>query len=125
MKKLFVVFLAVSALSLLALPVMAVTGVDPSKTTEVIPTGKELPSGPTSGTQLIDLVDIITNWVFAIFVVLTVIFVLLAAFQFVTAGGDAAKVGEARQKLVWASVGVIIALASKGLVPVIRNIVGG
>ena len=124
MKKFFAVFLMVSVLAVLALPVMAATGVDPTKFTETVPAGKELPSGPTSGTQLIALIDVVTNWVFAIFVVLTIIFVLLAAFQFVTAGGDAAKVGEARQKLIWASVGVIVALASKGLVPVIRNIIG-
>jgi hypothetical protein len=125
MKKFFAAFLMVSVLAVLALPVAAVTGVDPTKNTEVVPAGKELPSGPTTGTQLLDLVDVATNWVFAIFTVLTIIFVLLAAFQFVTAGGDAVKVGEARQKLIWASVGVIIALASKGIVPVVKSIVGG
>lgn len=125
MRKFFAVFLMVSVLAVLALPVMAAVGVDPAKQTEAPPAGKTLPAGPTSGTQLLDLVDVTTNWVFAIFTVLTVIFVLLAAFQFVTAGGDAEKVGEARQKLIWAVVGIIIALASKGLVPVVRNIVGG
>lgn len=125
MKKFFAVFLMVSVLAVLALPVMAAVGADPTKTTENVPTGKELPSGPTSGTQLLALIDVVTNWVFAIFVVLTIIFILLAAFQFVTAGGDAAKVGEARQKLIWASVGVIVALAAKGIVPVVRTIVGG
>lgn len=125
MKKLFVLLLAVSALTVLALPVMAATGVDPSKSTEDPGAGRTLPAGPKSGTALLDLVDVVTNWVFAIFTVLTVIFVLLAAFQFVTAGGDAEKVGEARQKLIWASVGIIVALASKGLVPVVRTIVGG
>ena len=79
----------------------------------------------TTGAQLLTLVDTATNWVFAVFVVLAIIFVLLAAFQFVTAGGDSAKVGEARQKLIWASVGVIIALLAKGIVPVVRSIIGG
>jgi len=125
MKKFFAVFLMASVLAVLALPVAADHGVDPTKHPEQIPAGKELPSGPTSGTQLLDLVDVATNWIFAIFTVLTIIFVLLAAFQFVTAGGDAEKVGEARQKLIWAAVGIIVALASKGLVPVVRSIVGG
>jgi hypothetical protein len=123
MKKVFAVFLMASVLAVLALPVVAVTGVDPTKTT-ADPSSGNLPTGPTTGNQLLALVDVATNWIFAIFTVLTIIFVLLAAFQFVTAGGDAAKVGEARQKLIWASVGIIIALASKGLVPVIKNIVG-
>ena len=114
MKKFFAVFLMVSVLAVLALPVMAA---------EHPPVEKQLPAGPATGAALLTTLDIVTNWVFAIFVVLTIIFVLLAAFQFVTAGGDAAKVGEARQKLIWASVGIIVALASKGLVPVIKNIV--
>lgn len=118
MKKFFAVFLMASVLAVLALPVLAV---------ENPPADKSLPTTPiaTTGAGLLTLVDIATNWIFAVFTVLTIIFVLLAAFQFVTAGGDAAKVGEARQKLIWASVGIIIALASKGLVPVVRSIVGG
>ena len=115
MKKVFALFLMASVLAVLALPVLAI---------ENPPLDKTLPAGPQTGLQLLNLVDLLTNWVFAIFTVLTIIFVLLAAFQFVTAGGDAVKVGEARQKLIWASVGIIIALASKGLVPVIKNIVG-
>ena len=119
MKKLFALFLMVSVLAVLALPVMAVQ--------EQPPTDKSLPTTApaTTGAQLLTLVDTVINWVFAVFTVLTIIFVLLAAFQFVTAGGDAEKVGEARQKLIWASVGIIVALASKGLVPVVRSIVGG
>lgn len=119
MKKFFAVFLMASVLALLALPVMAVQEQPRPEST--------LPATPpaVTGGGLLTLVDTLTNWVFAIFSVLAVIFILLAAFQFVTAGGDAAKVGEARQKLIWAAVGIIVALASKGLVPILRNIVGG
>ena len=115
MKKLFALFLMVSVFAVLALPVLAI---------EQPPVEKQLPVGPQTGDALLKNVDLITNWIFAIFTVLTLIFVLLAAFQFVTAGGDAEKVGEARQKLIWATVGIIIALASKGLVPVLKNIIG-
>ena len=79
----------------------------------------------STGAGLLILIDTITNWFFAIFTVLALIFVLLAAFQFVTGGGDEAKMSEARQKLIWAAVGIIIALLAKGLVPVIKAIVGG
>ncbi len=121
MKTFFAVFLMLSVLAVFALPVMATHG-----GTHVEPEGAGAPVAnvPNTAPKLMSIIDTITNWIFAIFTVLTIIFVLLAAFQFVTAGGDAVKVGEARQKLIWASVGIIIALASKGLVPVIRNIVG-
>ncbi len=117
MKKVFAVFLMVSVLAVLALPVMALAP-------EPLPSGKDLPPGPQSGTALITTIDIVTNWVFAIFTVIAVIMVLLAALQFITAGGDAAKVGEARQKLIWAAVGILIALSAKGIVPVLRAILG-
>jgi hypothetical protein len=84
-----------------------------------------LKEGLTEGTQLLNIINIATNWVFAIFVVVSIIFVLLAAFQFVTGGGDTKKIEEARQKLIWATVGIVVALLAKGLVPVMRNIVGG
>ena len=79
----------------------------------------------TTGAGLLNLIDSVTNWFFAIFIVLALIFILLAAFQLVTAGGDEAKLGEARAKLIWAAVGIMVALISKGLVPIIRSIVGG
>lgn len=92
-----------------------------------LPGGSQrLPSDvPETGAQLLSTVDTVTNWIFAIFVILSIIFILLAAFQFITGGGDAEKVSEARQKLIWAAVGISIALISKGLVPVIRSIIGG
>ena len=122
MKKLFAVFLMASVLALVALPAFAVPGIQ-----EQPPDDKKLPATPpaSTGIGLLTLIDTITNWFFAIFTVLTLIFLLLAAFQFVTAGGDEAKVSEARQKLIWATIGIVVALAAKGLVPIIRSIVGG
>ncbi|MBI1984855.1 MAG: hypothetical protein HYS60_01950, partial [Candidatus Wildermuthbacteria bacterium] len=68
------------------------------------------------------VINTAANWIFTIFVIVAVLFIILAAFQFVTSGGDAAKVGEARQKLIWAIVGIAIAVMSRGLPAVIRNL---
>lgn len=84
----------------------------------------QLPMGPQSGAQLLEMIDAITNWIFAGFVALAVVMILLAAFQFLTGGGDPLKVSEARKKLIWAAVGVAVALASRGFVPVMRSILG-
>jgi heme/copper-type cytochrome/quinol oxidase subunit 2 len=83
-----------------------------------------LPTGPQTGAQLLEIIDVITNWIFAGFVALAVVMVLIAAFQFVQEGGNPEKVSEARKKLIWAAVGVAVALAAKGFVPVIQNILG-
>lgn len=84
----------------------------------------KLPIGPQTGAQLMAVIDTITNWIFAGFVAFAVVMVILAALQFVREGGSAEKMSEARQKLIWAAVGVIVALLSKGFVPVVRSILG-
>lgn len=84
----------------------------------------ELPVGPQSGAQLMAIIDTVTNWMFAGFAALAVVMVILAALQFVREGGDPVKVSEARHKLIWAVVGIGVALLSKGFVPVIRSIMG-
>ncbi|MDO8474188.1 MAG: hypothetical protein Q7S62_01450 [bacterium] len=121
MKKFFAVFLMASVLAVLALPVLAAvdTPVGPGA-------GYSLPvTAPISSTGgLIKLFEVLTNWVFALFTFLAVIFLVLAALQFVTAGGDAVKVGEARMKLIWAAVGIMVALASKGFIPIIESLLG-
>ena len=84
----------------------------------------ELPIGPQTGAQLLAIIDTITNWIFAGFVAFAVIMVIFAALQFVREGSNPEKMSEARQKLIWAAVGVGVALMAKGFVPVIRNIMG-
>ncbi len=84
----------------------------------------ELPSGPQTGAQLLVIIDTVTNWIFAGFVSLAVVMIILAALQFVTSGGDAVKLGEARQKLIWAAIGIGVALLSRAFVPAIRSVMG-
>ena len=84
-----------------------------------------VPRGPQSGSELIDLVEGITDWVFVILLVVAVIFILLAALQFISSGGDATQRTEAKDKLLWAAVGIVVALLSRGIPFVIRNVVAG
>lgn len=67
----------------------------------------------------------ITNWLFAILLVAAVIFLILGGFEFLTAGGDPDKVKKAQDKLVYALVGVGVAVLAKGLVKLVQTIVAG
>ena len=58
------------------------------------------------------------------FVSFAVLMVILAALQFVREGGNSEKMSEARQKLIWAVIGIGVALLSRGFVPIIRSIMG-
>jgi len=62
----------------------------------------------------------VANWVFVILLVLSVFMILIAAFQFVTGGPEG--VGEARQKLIWAVVGIVLAFLARAIPAVVVNI---
>jgi len=106
------ILLAVTLLSLFALPMVSF--------------GQEnvLPTGPTSGTEIVTMVNTISNWVFTIFLAVAVIFIIMAAIKFLTSGGDPGKVSSARDSLLYALIGVAVAVLAKGLVALVRVIVG-
>jgi hypothetical protein len=64
----------------------------------------------------------IANWFFALVLVAAVITFLIGAFKFFTAGGNEAQVGQARQLILWALVGVAVALLSKSLIFVVAGL---
>ena len=66
----------------------------------------------------------LTDWLFVILVVISVIFIVLAGLQFITGGGDPAAVSMARTKLIWAAVGIGVALLARGLPAAIQNLLG-
>ncbi|MDP2735294.1 MAG: hypothetical protein Q8P12_03740 [bacterium] len=78
---------------------------------------------PQSGADILSRISLIANWVFAIFLAISLIYILLGAFQFVTAGADPARISQAREKLIYAMVGIAIALLAAGFPAIIRTIV--
>src|SRR3989344_9357629 len=78
----------------------------------------------TTPQELVTIVKNITDWIFVLFLLLAVIFIIIGAMQFVTAGGKPESISEARQKIIWAAVGIIVALAARAIPAVLKNIVG-
>ncbi|RME55727.1 hypothetical protein D6779_12150 [Candidatus Parcubacteria bacterium] len=64
-------------------------------------------------------------WLFTFFIVIAVIFVLLAAWKYLTAAGDADKVKSANQSLIYAAVAVGVALIAKGVPTIVSTLMGG
>jgi len=90
---------------------------------EHVPGGRELPAGPQSGLQTINIVEGATDWFFVFFLLLAVIFIIIAAIQFLTGGGDPNAVSQARNKLIFGIVAVIIAVMAKGIPVALRAII--
>jgi len=100
-------------LSLLAVPTIALgqaTGSTP---------GQQVPVDAGFEATLNNIVD----WLFTILLIVAVIAILIAAFFFITSAGDPEKVKTARQFVIYALIGVVIAVLAKGLVNFVSSIV--
>ncbi|MEX1051941.1 MAG: hypothetical protein WEC83_00965 [Patescibacteria group bacterium] len=62
------------------------------------------------------------NW-FLIIIAITAFFsIIYSGFQYITAGGDAAKSEKARKNILWAIIGIILASASLLLVRLVAGL---
>lgn len=83
------------------------------------------PTGPTTGLEVVELIVNLTNWLFVGFMVLAAVFVVLAAWQFISSSGEPVAVAQARAKLLWAAIAIGVAVLSRGIVAVIGKIIIG
>lgn len=74
-------------------------------------------------TDVMAILDSVTNWLFAILLVIAAIAIIIAAYFFVTAAGDPDKTKKARDFILYALIGVLVGFAAKGLVMLVERIV--
>jgi len=66
-----------------------------------------------------EILDNVMNWFFNIVVFIAAIMVIFAGWQYVTAAGDSSKTKKALDTLVFALIGLGIALLSKGIIYIV------
>ncbi|HEY4476190.1 MAG: hypothetical protein UY24_C0001G0032 [Parcubacteria group bacterium GW2011_GWA1_48_11b] len=81
-------------------------------------------TNPLTACTLTDLIDGIINFIFTIALAITPIMVIVGGFMFITGGGDPAKITQGKQLLLWTAIGLTVILLAKGLVAVLRNVLG-
>ncbi|HXF44108.1 MAG TPA: hypothetical protein VNK70_01455 [Candidatus Paceibacterota bacterium] len=91
--------------------------------------GGAFPENPISpdvntGQGLIGLLQKIATWIAIIFFAVAVIFIIIAAFGYLTSGGEAEKVSGAKNKIVYAIVAIIVAALAFAVPRLIFNILG-
>ena len=74
--------------------------------------------------DIFDALETLTNYLFTILLIVAVIFLIVAAFTFITASGDPDKVGKARNFVLYALIGVAVGVAARGLVSLVQLIMG-
>ncbi len=86
--------------------------------------GDPIPPGPTDIQVFFLQFCTITNWVFAFVLVAAIIAIIFAGVGFLTSGGDASKVTNARQFLMYALIGVAVTILAKAFIAVVGTLVG-
>lgn len=71
---------------------------------------------------LLNLIDRATNWFFSIILVLAVIFILVSAFEYLTAWGNEERLKAAKNTLVYALVAIVLAVLARGIVSIVVNV---
>jgi len=72
----------------------------------------QLGEGPQGVGQVLQIMGRIGNFLFAIFMGIALLFIVWGAIQFVISGGDPTKVSEAKKRMIWAVIGVGLALVA-------------
>jgi magnesium-transporting ATPase (P-type) len=88
-----------------------------------------LPQLPNSGIdsvpRVIQFICTIAGWIFSFLIILAVIYVLIAAFRYLTSQGDSEKISGANQALIYAAVAIAVAVVANALPKVVVNLVSG
>ncbi|HVM76807.1 MAG TPA: hypothetical protein VMU07_01510 [Candidatus Paceibacterota bacterium] len=81
-------------------------------------------SNITSLASILSLLCTVFAWMFWFLVVLAVIFVLIAAFRYLTAGGNPEAVGSAGHTLLYAAIAIGVALIARAVPFVVGSFLG-
>ena len=73
---------------------------------------------------IMDTVYTVTDWIFVGVVTLVVIFILWGAFNLLTAAGNPEKIKTGRDLIIFASIGMLVALLAKAIPWIVRNVLG-
>jgi hypothetical protein len=88
-------------------------------------TGSNTPPAPIQTVSgLINLLCAAFGWLFYGLMALSLIMIVIAGFTYVTANGNAEKVGKASKIILYAVVGIAVALLAKGLPAIVANFIG-
>jgi FtsH-binding integral membrane protein len=73
---------------------------------------------------LLDTIYTVTDWVFYIILAIVIILIIWGAYMIMTAAGAPEKITSGRNFIIWACVGLIIALLARSIPSIARAIVG-
>ncbi len=89
---------------------------------------KQLPTLPTNTPKtfsgLIDVIVTISQWMFGILMALSIVFILYAAFLYIISQGSEDRIKMAKTILIYAVIGLVVAVLAGGINVVVQDFVG-
>lgn len=79
---------------------------------------------PESIGEFEGIFDTIVAWLFSFLVLLSIVFVIIAAYKYLTSAGDPEKVKSASNTLIYAAVAIAVALLARGLPFLVSGLTG-
>lgn len=83
----------------------------------------EAPRSLPTSADLVGTLQTIANWLFTLLMAAAAISIVIAAFLFIGSGGDSEKMATARNWVIYALVGVLVALLAQILVNFVDSLV--
>lgn len=67
------------------------------------------------------IIKLVVNWLLYFVIILSVIMIVFGGLKYVTSSGDSGKVGEAKKTIVYAIVGLVVAILAYAIVNFVFN----
>jgi len=81
-------------------------------------------TNPITATSVEALVEGVTNFIFWVATALVPLMIVIGAFYFVTSAGNPRQIDTAKKIILYTLIGYAIILISKGLIIIVRDILG-
>ena len=73
--------------------------------------------------KVFDIIDVLSQYLFALLVAVTVFFVLYAAWLYLSSGGEAEATTKARSYLIYAAIAIAVGLFARALPAIVDSII--
>jgi len=99
-----------------------VASAEPFDPTDADPTLPTLPTAaPENFAGVIGVIVTIAQWMFGLLMALSIVFILYAAFMYIIAQGNQERIDTAKRILIYAVVGLVVAVMAGGVGVVVQN----
>ncbi len=89
---------------------------------QIAPWGGGIPLvTPNAQFDILKFVTQVLSWAFGLLIVIAVLFIVYAAFLYITAAGEDDKIKQAKNYIVYAVIALVVGAISQALIAIVRN----